>query len=402
MELKAGYKRTEIGIIPEEWKVCDIDSITSLVGDGLHGTPKYANNGEYYFVNGNNLINGMVLVNEQTKRVDTSEYLKHRKSIGDNTIFLSINGTIGSVAFYRGEPIVLGKSVAFLNFKIEISKKYVFFSLQTSAVKQRFEGALTGSTIKNLGLGAIRKTSIALPGNPIEQTAIANALNDADALIQSLQKLIAKKRQIKQGAMQTLLKGRNRLPEFKVKSDYKHTEVGTIPADWLVSKFGDIVNKISSGKSSTVSRNGEYPIYGSTGIIGWQQYFDYSGEKILVARVGANAGTVNKVAGKYCVSDNTLMISYGKNIDICFSFFQLISFKLNTLVFGSGQPLITGGQLKNISIALPPSIAEQTAIAKILSDMDVEIAALETKLAKYQDIKQGMMQNLLTGRIRLV
>ncbi len=126
-----------------------------------------------------------------------------------------------------------------------------------------------------------------------------------------------------------------------MKKGYKNTEIGIIPVDWEVKKLEGIILSIASGKSNTKSQNGDFPIYGSTGIIGWQPYFDYEGEKNLVARVGVNAGTVNKVKGKYCVSDNTLMISYNKISNIDFAFYQLKSLKLNTLVFGSGQPLIT-------------------------------------------------------------
>ena len=186
---------------------------------------------------------------------------------------------------------------------------------------------------------------------------------------------------------------------MELREGYKKTEIGVIPEDWEVKKLGEITLSIASGKSNTKSQNGDFPIYGSTGIIGWQPYFDYEGEKNLVARVGANAGTVNKVKGKYCVSDNTLMISYDKisNIDFDFAFYQLKSLKLNTLVFGSGQPLITGGQLKNISIPLPP-LPEQKTIAEVLSDTDNLIQTLEKLIAKKRLIKQGAMQKLLTPK----
>lgn len=182
---------------------------------------------------------------------------------------------------------------------------------------------------------------------------------------------------------------------MELRAGYKKTEVGLIPDDWLVGEFGQLIKKISSGKSSTDSQIGDFPIYGSTGIIGWKNYFDYSGEKVLVARVGANAGTVNRVTGNYCVSDNTLMISYGNGFDISFSYFQLISFKLNTIVFGSGQPLITGGQLKQLALAYPPTLEEQTAIANALSDADALIGSLQKLIAKKRQIKQGAMQELL-------
>jgi type I restriction enzyme S subunit len=187
--------------------------------------------------------------------------------------------------------------------------------------------------------------------------------------------------------MQQLITGKKRLPGFG--------------GEWEVKKLGDIASGVASGKSKLKSSTGIYPVYGSTGIIGSYDFYDYEGKKILVARVGANAGTINMVEGKYCVSDNTLIIQFNQNMDIMFFYYQLSNCKLNTLVFGSGQPLITGSQLKDLSISLP-HLSEQRAIAQILSDMDTEIEALEQKRNKYKAIKQGMMQELLPGKRRLL
>ena len=181
----------------------------------------------------------------------------------------------------------------------------------------------------------------------------------------------------------------------KIKGGMKQTEVGVIPIDWSVRNLGDITTSIASGKSDTKSNYGDYPIYGSTGLIGYNSKFDYSGETILVARVGANAGTVNTVTGKYCVSDNTLIIELGKSLNFRFIQYYLKYYNLNKLVYGSGQPLITGGQLKLLKIPLPPTKAEQTAIATALSDADALIQSLEKLIAKKRLIKQGAMQELL-------
>lgn len=189
--------------------------------------------------------------------------------------------------------------------------------------------------------------------------------------------------------------------DTKIPSGYKQTEVGVIPEDWEVRTLGDITISVASGRSNTSSEIGNYPIYGSTGIIGYKKSKDYQGDKILVARVGANAGIVNKVNGEYCVSDNTLMITCSKGIDIDFSYYQLVNYKLNNLIFGSGQPLITGTQIKNLKIPLPPTKAEQTAIATVLSDTDALVSSLEELMAKKRNIKQGVLQEILTGKKRL-
>jgi len=187
-----------------------------------------------------------------------------------------------------------------------------------------------------------------------------------------------------------------------IRKGYKQTEVGVIPEDWDVKEVGEITTSVVSGRSNTTSDLGSFPIYGSTGIIGYKKVCDYQGDKILVARVGANAGFVNKVSGRYCVSDNTLMISYKENIDIDFSYYQLTNYNLNKLVFGSGQPLITGGQLKKIRLPLPLLRKEQSAIASILLDLDLLIRKTEKLISKKRLIKKGAMQELLTGKRRLL
>jgi type I restriction enzyme, S subunit len=184
-----------------------------------------------------------------------------------------------------------------------------------------------------------------------------------------------------------------------VAEKYKITEVGLIPSDWEVKPLGNISYSIASGKSSTNNfEGGNYPIYGSTGIIGYCNQSDYYGNKILVARVGANAGTVNGVNGEYCVSDNTLMVALKIESDFTFVQYYLKYSNLNKLIFGSGQPLITGSQLKQLQIPLPPTKAEQTSIATALSDADSYISSLEKLIVKKRLLKHGAMQQLLSPK----
>lgn len=174
-----------------------------------------------------------------------------------------------------------------------------------------------------------------------------------------------------------------------------------VPEDWASHKVEDISIMIASGTSKTkTNKNGDFPIYGSTGEIGRSIKYDYEGRKILVARVGANAGTLYTVDGKYLVSDNTLMIEIKKSVSFRYIYRVLKYLNLNKLVFGSGQPLITGTQLKEIVIDIP-SLSEQKAIAEALSDTDNLILSLEKLIDKKKKIKQGAMQQLLTGKKRL-
>ena len=152
------------------------------IGDGLHGTPKYDDSGEYYFINGNNLKNGKVFFDSNTKKVDSLTYEKHKILFtSENTVFMSVNGTIGNVSLYNNEKIALGKSVAYFNILNSINTEYLFYLLQTDYSKRYYESHKTGSTIKNLGLKALREYSIPLP-LPEEQQRIVDVLNRFDTL----------------------------------------------------------------------------------------------------------------------------------------------------------------------------------------------------------------------------
>ena len=386
MEIQAGFKKTEVGIIPSDWEVKKVDDFSIKVGSGITptgGERVYKKEGRP-FLRSQNVGWGTLILDDIAFIDENTHNTFNSTEIQENDVFLNITGaSIGRSAIANNRVLKGNVNQHVCIIRVDAKKiepRFLNYFLLSFLGQKQISNFQAGGNRQGLNFGQIKSIQIPLPPTKAEQTAIATALNDADALITQLEKLIAKKRNIKQGAMQDLLKPKE---------------------GWEDKKLGEITLSVASGKSNTQSREGKYPIYGSTGIIGWCNVYDYEGNKILIARVGANAGTVNKVSGKYCVSDNTLMVSLQSNIDIDFIFFKLINYQLNRLVFGSGQPLITGGQLKNLEFSLP-SIEEQTRIAQILSDMDAEIEALEKKLNKYKMIKQGMMQNLLSGEIRLV
>ncbi len=156
------------------------------IGDGLHGTPLYDDNGSTYFINGNNIKNGHIVVSDATKRVSYDVYLKHRIVFDSNTIFMSINGTIGNVGMYDNEPIMLGKSVAYFNIHSDkLLPRYLFHLLQTSLSRKYYSENVTGGTIKNLGLKSLRQFPISLPSLK-EQKRIVSILDRFDALCNDL------------------------------------------------------------------------------------------------------------------------------------------------------------------------------------------------------------------------
>ena len=162
----------------------------------------------------------------------------------------------------------------------------------------------------------------------------------------------------------------------------------------------DISLSVASGITKKKASRGKYNVYGSTGIIGYSNLYDYSGVKILVARVGANAGTINIVDGKYGVSDNTIIIDVSQQYNVKYVYYQLKYLNLHSLIFGSGQPLITGTQLKQLKFR-NVELKEQVAIVEALSDIDSLIFSQQKLIEKKKAIKQGAMQELLTGKKRL-
>jgi len=138
--------------LPKEWQWVRLEDLVSLLGDGLHGTPKYSDIGDYFFINGNNLSDGKILIKNNTKRASINEYNRYKKKLDERTVLVSINGTLGNVAFYDNEKIILGKSACYFNLLHNINKFYFKLLINTSYfLEYAFKNA-TGSTIKNVSL----------------------------------------------------------------------------------------------------------------------------------------------------------------------------------------------------------------------------------------------------------
>jgi type I restriction enzyme, S subunit len=167
-----------------EWKTYKLGDVAERIGDGLHGTPKYDENGEYYFINGSNLINGKIVVNSNTKRVNETEYLKHKKALSENTILLGINGTIGNVALYQSEQCILGKSAAYINVKSDFDNQFIRYVLTNEHFQRFIRTNASGTTIKNVGLGLLREYEFQAPKDKEEQKEIAQILSSLDDKIE--------------------------------------------------------------------------------------------------------------------------------------------------------------------------------------------------------------------------
>ncbi len=160
-----------------------LSEIVTILGDGIHGTPKYNENGEYYFINGNNLYNGNIIIKEDTKKVDYEEYEKYKKELNDRTLLVSINGTLGNVAEYKNEKCILGKSACFFNVKEDVNKQFIKYILYSNKFQRYIQEYATGTTIKNMSLKAMREYEFELPEIDI-QNKIAKVLSDIDKKIE--------------------------------------------------------------------------------------------------------------------------------------------------------------------------------------------------------------------------
>lgn len=170
--------------IMAEWITTTLEECTDILGDGLHGTPKYTENGEYAFVNGNNLVDGEILIKKETKRVDYSQYDKYKKPLTNRTILVSINGTLGNVGVYGSEKIILGKSACYFNVKESVDKDFIYYIVSSPTFKQYLESNATGTTIKNISLKQMREYTFELPEIG-EQKRISSVLRKIDEKIKN-------------------------------------------------------------------------------------------------------------------------------------------------------------------------------------------------------------------------
>jgi len=284
-----------------------------------------------------------------------------------------------------------------------VDKKYVDFSfkVKSSAIKIlrpkgkndlkfifelmsliRFEA----KEHKRYYISAYQNLSVPIP-KPNEQQKIATCLSSLDEVITAESKKLEILKDHKKGLLQNILPQEGEtVPKFR----FKEFEGS---GEWEEKELGSFCLSLSSGKDKNVVV-GEYELYGSTGIIGRAENASYEGDFILVARVGANAGLLNKVKGKFGVTDNTLVIDLVKKDLISFIFYSLEGVGLNKLVFGSGQPLITGGQLKSFLLSIPNSEQEQEKIADTLSSIDELINAQSQKVEAIKLHKKGLLQGL--------
>lgn len=468
--IQGGFKMTELGLIPNDWKVktfCELfevlpnNTLSRAELNKEYGSYKNVHYGDILvefgewidcsnvglpFINSNAKFNHTVLQDGDIVIADTAE---------DETV-----GKSTEITNAKNKKIVSGLHTIPIRPKIKFAPKWLGYYINSACWHDQILPFITGTKVSAISKAAVSQTKLFFPAKIEEQQRIANALSDVDTLINNLEKLIAKKKNIKQGAMQQLLTGKKRLPGFssdnghtdwftpngvhdksiktakvvrpesiRVKdkeqcTGYKMTELGMIPTDWEVKNLGSITQNCSYGVGAeAVSFNGRTKYIRITDIDDDSHRFIPSPltspsfyenkhvvqeNDLLIARTGASVGKTYLYDSK---DGKLIFAGFLIKMNVCeanskFVFYStLTKYYQDWIVSESartGQPGVNLQQMKKLQIALPPTIEEQTAIANVLSDMDTEISALETKLTKYRTLKTGMMQQLLTGKIRLV
>lgn len=413
-DIAKGYKQTEAGVIPEDWDIATIGEISEVktgpFGSALH-EKDYVNEGTP-IITVEHLGELGVLHSNLPQVSDTDRVRLKAYSLWQGDIVFSRVGSVDRNALIKATEdgwLFSGRLLRVRPTRQRIHSPYVSYHFHSETFKQRVRNVAVGQTMASLNTQIFKGVKVVLPPTKAEQEAIAEALSHADALIESLEQLIAKKRHLKQGTMQELLTGKKRLPGFS--------------GEWEVKSLGEIGESLIglTYKPSDVRADGVLVLRSSNIFEGVLRFEDNvfvqmdiperimvrSGDILICVRNGSR-----DLIGKCAKIDQSPRgITFGAFMavfrtpfyDFVYHQFQseVIKRQINEHL-GATINQITNKSLNSFRVPFPPDEAERTALAAILSDMDAEIAALEEKLAKARNLKLGMMQELLTGRIRLI
>jgi len=430
MDVKPGYKQTELGVIPEDW-------IVEPLLQRLRKPPSYGINAPaipfdsrfptYLRITD---ITDDGRFSEATKvSVDHSASASHLLEPGD-VVFARTGASVGKSYRYNpddGRLVCAGFLIRICPDCERMIPAFLAYFAQSRTYWNWVKVNSMRSGQPGINGREYARLPVPLPPTKVEQEAIVEALGDADVFIESLEDLLVKKRQVKQGAMQELLTGKKRLPGFQILSNYKNTEVGVIPGDWNSISISGVADKVTVGFVGSMAHlftPDGVPLLRGQNVLPnridltdtlfisaethkrWKKSALQYGDVVMV-RVG--------YPGTSCVIPDNLGEANAASLVVVRPIQEKLSAEFLSLIINSDfgkrqiESYLVGGaqQVLNTTTAagfqLPlPTKAEQDAIAAILSDMDAEIAALEDKLTKARNLKQGMMQELLTGRIRLI
>lgn len=411
MELKQGYKNTEVGIIPEDWEVKKLEELINYIKGYPFQSKDYTKDGTRIIRVSDTTFDGIkhytgVYINYKSK---FEKWLLREGDLIISTVGSKppmYDSMVGKVIFINSENTnsLLNQNAVLIRNKLTSNtlQKIILNNLRSKRYIKHIEDIFRGNANQaSITLNELFIFQIPLPPTLAEQTAIATALSDTDALIASLEKLIVKKQAIKQGAMQELLKPKE---------------------GWVVKKLGEVGEIVTGSTPPTNNRSnyGDVYLFVSPADLGKGKYiidtekklsksgFDiarkYPANSILFTCIGSTIGKsgISKVV---LTSNQQINAIFPNDSYICdFLYYSLLYITPKIKLSASEQavPMINKTEFGKILIPFPSSIHEQAKIATILSDIDQDITTLQTKLQKLKQLKQAQMQVLLTGKIRLV
>lgn len=411
MEVGFSHKRTEVGSIPKDWTVELLGDLAEFVTSGSRGWAEFYSESGALFIRSQNVRDGQLRL-EDTQHVRPPIGAEgNRTKIMLFDLLITITGnSVGNVALVDQEfdEAYISQHVGLVRLKEPSGGAFVCRYLSPDAPgNPQIAGSQSGQSKPGLNLQDLRGFRIALPSSAVERQAISAALGDTDALLAGLDRLLAKKRDLKQAAMQQLLTGQTRLPGFQ--------------GEWEAKRLGDIFRiSVGTSKSAFIVQNGDYWIcdmgsVSTTGRLIVSKQTNYRGDflatgDLIMPKDDIGGGNIiGKVAyvdahRTYVLSDHVYHLRAEAG-DPQFLAYTINSHRVNRAlrkkVIGSAQLGLGRKSVTEHEIQFPP-VEEQRAIATVLSDMDAELTALEARRDKTRAIKQGMMQELLTGRTRLL
>jgi type I restriction enzyme S subunit len=419
MELKSDYKHTEAGVIPEDWACERLSEFLSFISYGFTNPMPTVQDGVFMITAAD--INDGRLQFETARKTSEAAYrtlLTAKSKPRKNDILLTKDGTLGRLALVGNETICINQSVAILRPNERVEPLFLKLLLESPRYQKRMVEDAGGSTIKHIYITIVDKMPVGLPAERAEQRAIAIALSDFDAMLSTQEGLIAKKRDLKQAAMQQLLTGQTRLPGFH--------------GEWETKELGKLGTISGAGVDKKI-RPGEPAVRLVNYMDVYRRNFIYSKDLDRVvsaspqqaARCAVRKGDVFFTPSSEMPFDIAVSAVAMEDIpDACYSYhvvrlrldedwdlnFRAYAFKTKNFFDqaartceGSGvRYVITQGKFRQLTIRYPADKGEQAAIATVLSDMDAELATLNQRRDKTRALKQAMMQELLTGKTRLV
>ena len=396
----AGYKLTEVGVIPGDWNVCRLDSLGGGSIPAIKAGPFGSSLTKDTYVAAGFKVYGQ----EQVIRGDYlyGDYfisaIKYREletcAVNPGDVLLSLVGTTGKLLVVpEAAPagVINPRLIRFSFDKKKVCPRFFKELFESVPVQSFLARYAQGGTMGVLNAGMLRPFTISLPPLP-EQRAIATALLDVDALLVKLDALVAKKCDLKQAAMQQLLTGQTRLPGFG--------------GEWEVKRLGDVAH-IKTGVKNNDDKveDGEYPLFVRSQTVERIDSYSYDCEAILVPGEGGIGSIFHYINGRFDCHQRVYKISAfnvntcGKFVFFCMKhFFHIQASRHSVKATVDSLRLPTFLEFEFVA----PGLKEQEATVETLDDMDAELTALETRRDKARALKQGMMQELLTGRIRLV